>query len=206
MISFRTIRSRVRSMSVAAAALAAVVPMHADDSTDTDTDTDLAPQPTARSGQLLADLRKGATTVTGYGTWTDHLNPSKDGVVVMGGKGAQGDGGFCVNAPAPFDLTGMSYVDVAIASGQLNEVPELTLALNDSDGTMASARIRIDQVAPRQPVWYRVPLEKLQTATGEHGGMVPGFDMTKVAQWHVQGDWATKKPLQIVVIALRARR
>ncbi|HLP10188.1 MAG TPA: hypothetical protein VK178_18645 [Opitutaceae bacterium] len=204
MISLRTLRSHASALSVAAALLATVAPTHADDSTDTD--TDLAPQPTARSGQLLADLRKGATTVTGYGTWRDHLNPSKDGVVVLGGKGAQGDGGFCVNAPAPFDLSGMSYVDVAIASGQLNEVPELTLALNDSDGTMTSARIRIDQVAPRQPVWYRVPLANFQAAAGEHGGLVPGFDMTKIAQWHVQGDWATKKPLQIVVIALRARR
>jgi hypothetical protein len=165
-----------------------------------------AAQPPAPTGVMIVDLRGETTPAYPYGSWKDHMNRSADGVVVAGSKGAQGDGGFCGTLDMPLDLTGMTYVDVALAVGQGNEVPEVTVALNDADGTSASARIRIEQIVPGQPVWFRVPLASLRPATGEYAGKVTGFDSTKVVQWHLQGDWATKKPLQVVFIAIRARR
>ncbi len=165
-----------------------------------------APQQTAPSGVMLADLRGEATPAYAYGSWLDRINRSAEGAVVVGSKGAQGDGGFCGNIASPADLSGMNWVDVALAVGHNNETPEATLGLSDADGTLATARIRIDQIVPGQPVWFRVPLAGLHAATGEYGGKVRGFDATKVAQWHVQGDWATKRPMHIVVIAVRAQR
>jgi hypothetical protein len=32
------------------------------------------------------------------------------------------------------------------------------------------------------------------------------MDWTKVAQWQLQGDWVTKKPLHVVFIAMRVRK
>ena len=166
-----------------------------------------APQPPpAPSGVMIADLRGEATPAYGYESWTDRLNRTADGVAVVGSKGAQGDGGFCGNLSTPLDLTGMTYVDVALAVGQANEVPEVTVALGDADGTMASARIHIEQIVPGQPVWFRVPVATLLPGSGKYAGTVEGFDATKVAQWHLQGDWATKKPLNVLFIAVRARR
>ncbi|MFT3829645.1 MAG: hypothetical protein QM691_08065 [Opitutaceae bacterium] len=198
----RTIRLHASALSIASALLLTAPPASAEEAPAAPP----APTPAAPSGLMLADLRGEVTAVYGYGSWKDRLSRTADGVVVLGAKGAQGDGGLCGNPSAPLDLSGMTYLDVALAVGQNNEAPEVSVALNDADGTMANARIRIDQIAPGQPVWFRVPIASLCAATGEYGGKMAGFDVTKVAQWHVQGDWATKKPLQVVVIALRARR
>lgn len=196
----RTIRSWAVATSIASASLFVATPSARAD------ETAAAAQPGAPTGILLADLRGETTPVYSYGSWKDRLNRTADGVVVLGTKGAQGDGGLCCDPSAPVDLSTMTYVEVALAIGQTNETPEMSVALNDGDGTQASARIRIDQITPGQPVWFRVPIASLHAAIGEYGGKVPGFDATKVTQWHVQGDWATKKPLQVAVIALRARR
>jgi len=164
-----------------------------------------APQP-APAGVMIADLRGEATPAYGYESWTDRMNRTADGVAIVGSKGAQGDGGFCGSLSTPLDLTGMTYIDVALAVGPANEVPEVTVALDDADGTMASARIRIDQIVPGQPVWFRVPVATLHLGSGKYAGTVGGFDVTRVTQWHLQGDWATKKPLNVLFIAVRARR
>jgi hypothetical protein len=165
-----------------------------------------AQPPAAPTGVMIADLRGEATPAYPYGTWNEAVKRSADGVVIVGAKGAQGDGGMCGNMTTPLDLTGMAYVEVALAVGQTNEVPEVTLAVGDADETMASARIRIEQIVPGQPVWFRVPVQAFVLGSGKYAGKVAGMDWTKVAQWHVQGDWSTKKPLQVLVIAIRARR
>jgi hypothetical protein len=164
-----------------------------------------AQPPAAPTGVLLADLRGEATAAYPYGSWTEAVKRAADGVTIIGAKGAQGDGGICGNMATPVDLTGMTYVEVALAVGQANEVPEVTVAVGDADETMASARIRIDQIVPGQRVWFRVPVTRSCSAV-ESTPEVAGMDWTKVAQWHVQGDWATKKPLQVLFIAIRARR
>jgi len=165
-----------------------------------------AARPPAPAGVMIADLRGEGTVAYPYGSWAEALNRTADGIAAVGSKGAQGDGGACGNLPAPMDLSGMTYIEVALAVGNTNEVPEVTVAVGDTDETMASARIRVDQLVPSQPVWFRVPISSFVLGTGKYAGKVPGLDWTKVAQWHVQGDWATKKPLQVLFIAIRAHR
>jgi hypothetical protein len=163
-----------------------------------------AQPPAAPTAVLVADLRGETTAAYPYGTWTEAVKRSADGVLVVGTKGAQGDGGICGNM-TPVDLSGMAYVEVALAVGQTNEVPEVTVAVGDTDETLASARIRIEQIVPGQPVWFRVPVGAFVLGSGKYAGKVAGMDWSKVAQWHLQGDWATKKPLQVLFIAIRAR-
>lgn len=155
---------------------------------------------------MIADLRGEATPAYGYESWKDSMNRTVEGVSVVSAKGAQGNGGFCGNLDTAMDLSGMAYIEMALGTGTANEVPEVTIGLADADGTLATARIRIDQIVPRQPVWLRVPLSAFHEATGEYAGKKPGMDWSKVTQWHCQGDWTTKKPFQAVFIALRARR
>lgn len=156
--------------------------------------------------EMIADLRGEATPAYGYESWKDSMNRTPEGVSVVSSKGAQGNGGFCGNLDTPMDLSGMAYIEVALGIGITNEVPEITIGLGDADGTLATARIRVDQIMPKQAVWLRVPLSAFHEATGEYAGKKPGMDWAKVTQWHCQGDWATKKPFQAVFIALRARR
>ncbi len=165
-----------------------------------------APVPAAPTMVMLADLRGTTATVYGYGSWKDHLNPSANGMVVQGAKGAQGDGGLCGNLTPNYDLSGATWVEVALGVGQTNEGGTVVVGLSDADGTLVTARIRVDQIVPQQPVWFRVPLTEFHTVGGEQAGKDPGMDWTKIGQWHVQGDWSTKKPYQVVVIAVRARR
>jgi hypothetical protein len=155
---------------------------------------------------LIVDLRGDATAAYGYESWKDSMNRTPEGVSVVSSKGAQGNGGFCGTLDAPMDLSGMAYIEIALGTGTPNEVPEVTVGLADADGTLATARIRIDQLVPKQPVWLRVPLSAFHESTGAYAGKKPGMDWAKVTQWHCQGDWATKKPFQAVFIALRARR
>lgn len=155
---------------------------------------------------MLADLRGEAVTVYGYGSWKDHLNPTANGVVVLGGKGAQGDGGLCGNLTPNYDLGGATWVEIALGVGQTNEAATVVVGLSDADGTLVTARVRVDQIVPQQPVWFRVPLSEFRPVGGEQAGKLAGMDFSKVAQWHVQGDWAVKKPHQLVLIAVRARR
>lgn len=168
--------------------------------------TPAAPPPAAPVAALFVDLRGEATAAYPYESWTEALRRTPDGALVLAGKGAQGDGGFCGNLNPAADLSGVAYVEVALAVGLTNEVPEVTLAAADADETQASARIRIDQIVPGQAVWFRVPLGAFQLGSGKYAGKVGGMDWTNVVQWHLQGDWTTKKPLQVLFIAIRARR
>lgn len=166
-----------------------------------------AAAPQAPAGIMLVDLRGETVPAYPYESWGDRLGRTPNGVQVLGAKGALGNGGFCGTLPAETDLSGMTYVDVALAVGQTNEVPEVTVVLADADGTMASGRIGITQIVPGQSVWFRVPLASLQPSTDpKYAGKVPGLDLAKITQWHLQGDWATKKPCQILFIAIRAHR
>ena len=166
-----------------------------------------AAQPSAAPAPaLFVDLRGEAAAAYPYESWTEALRRTPEGALVVGSKGARGDGGFCGNLNPAADLSGVAFVEVALAVGQNNEVPEVTIAAADADETQVSARLRIDQVVPGQAVWFRVPLGTFQLGTGKYAGKVAGMDWTKVAQWHVQGDWTTKKPLQVLFIAIRSRR
>ena len=116
----------------------------------------VAPLPVVDPTVLLVDLRENTPGIFSYASWKDKLLVSASGLVVQGSNGAQGDGGMGRNLAAAMDLSDVSYVEVALGVGARNEVPEVTIALNDVDGTQVAARVRIDQIVPTLPVWLRV--------------------------------------------------
>lgn len=157
------------------------------------------------SPALFVDLRTNPPGIFHYGSWKDRLGISPSGIVIEGSKGAQGDGGMGRGIDPALDLNTISYVEVALGVGAKNEVPEITVAFNDNDGTQVAARLRIDQIVPNQLVWLHVPRESFARVSGQDG-KDGKMDWTKVAQWQLQGDWTTKKPLNVVFIALRVRK
>lgn len=174
---------------------------------------DSAPAPVAEAAPppsptiLIADLRSDSLPLYGYQSWEGKVAHAKDGAMVQGFKGAQGDGGFCSNPlGTPLDLSGAKYIEVALGLGATNEVPEFTVALADADGTTMSARLKVGQISPSQLVWLRVPVETMVPSTGEYAGKTPGMDWAKVTSWQLQGDWTTKKPAQVLFVAIRAHR
>lgn len=153
----------------------------------------------------IADLRTDTTAIFQYGTWEKKVAVTKSGLIVLGAKGAQGAGGFGHDLGSPLDLTVVTDIELALAVVPGNEVPQITIALNDADGTQFTARIKIDQLAPGQPVWVRARKADFQLNPGEKGkdGVM---DWSKVTRWHLQGDWTTKKPCAVAFIALQARK
>lgn len=164
-----------------------------------------ATPPAADAPILIVDLREKPPGIFHYATWQDKLGVTPNGIIIQGSAGARGDGGMGRNIEPALDLSAISYVEVALGVGAHNEVPEITLALNDADGTQVAARIRVDQIVPGQPVWLRVRRESFTRVSGQDG-RDGKMDWTKVGQWHLQGDWTTKKPFHAVFIALRVRK
>lgn len=154
---------------------------------------------------MLADLRADQAGIFQYGTWEGKVAVTKSGLSVLGSKGAQGNGGFGHDLGSPVDFTAMNFVELALGVVPANEVPQVTIALNDADGTQFTARITIDQLVPGQPVWLRVHKADFRLNAGEKG-KDGEMDWTKVTRWHLQGDWTTKKPCAVIFIALRTRK
>lgn len=154
---------------------------------------------------LLVDLRKEVPGLFQYGSWNGKLVAAKSGLAVLGNKGAQGNGGFGCELESTLDLSQVSFVEVALGVVPGNEVPQVSVALNDADGTQYTARFNIAQLVPAQPVWLRVRREDFRL-----NGVEPGADSqmnwSKVTRWHLQGDWTTMKPMQVIFIALRVRK
>lgn len=154
---------------------------------------------------LLADLRTNQAGMFEYGTWKDHIGVSKSGLAVLGNKGALGNGGFGRDLPAAVDLSAATFVEVALGTAPANEVPQVTIALNDADGTQFTARVLIEQLVPGMPVWLRAPRSAFKL-NGIEPGADSQFDWAKVTRWHLQGDWTTPKPMSLIFLALRARK
>jgi hypothetical protein len=161
---------------------------------------------TAAATVMIADLRGESAAVYGYGSWKDRSLPTANGLSILGSKGAQGDGGVCGNLSPVYNVGGATWIEIALGVGQTNEATTVVIGLEDMDGTLVTARVRIDQIVPQQPVWFRVPLAEFHAVGGEYAGRTPGMDFTAISKWHVQGEWGVKKPHQLVLIALRARR
>jgi len=156
---------------------------------------------------VIANFTEPVPGVYGYGTWDKNFAVAPNaGFRVLGNKGALGDGGFCKNIEPSVDLSKHTFIEIALAVQPGNEVPEFTVAFGDADGTSCSARIRVGQIMPGQPVWFRLKISDFVVSTrNEDKGKDGKMDWTKVAQWHLQGDWNTKMPAQVLFIALRAR-
>jgi hypothetical protein len=154
---------------------------------------------------LIADLRTQPAGLFQYGSWNGKVAVTKSGLAVVGFKGAQGDGGMGAEIAPVLDLTAMTFVEVALGVVPGNEVPQVTIALNDADGTQFTARINIEQLVPGSPVWLRAKRADFKL-NGVEKGSDSQMDWSKVTRWHLQGDWATKQPLQVIFVALRTRK
>jgi len=164
-----------------------------------------APQSPPDETSLLADLRTAPPGLFQYGSWNGKVTVTKSGLAVVGAKGAQGNGGMGSDLPAARDLSQVVFVEVALGVVPGNEVPQVTIALNDADGTQFTARINLDQLVPGSPVWLRARREDFKLNSGEKGADSM-MDWSKVTRWHLQGDWTTQKPFQVIFLALRTRK
>ncbi|WP_157772156.1 hypothetical protein [Lacunisphaera limnophila] len=166
-----------------------------------------APLPPAGGGgtKMMVDLRAELPGLFSYSTWEGKYTVTASGHAILGGKGAQGNGGLGREIVPAMDLSGVVFVEVALGTLPGNEVPEITIALNDADGTQVSARVPVDQLVPGQPVWLRARREKFQL-NGIEPGRDSQMDWTQVVRWHLQGDWTTQRPMQVIFVALRTRR
>lgn len=154
---------------------------------------------------LIADLRAPVPGLFQYGSWNGKVVPTKSGLAVAGAKGAQGDGGMGSDLTPVRDMSQVAFVEVALGVIPGNEVPQVTIALNDADGTQFTARINIEQLVPGSPVWLRARREDFKLNPVEKGSDSQ-MDWSHVTRWHLQGDWVTKKHLQVIFVALRTRK
>lgn len=159
----------------------------------------------AEETALIVDLRTPPAGLFQYGSWNGKVAATKSGMAAVGSKGAQGDGGMGAELAPALDLTAVSFVEVALGVVPGNEVPQVTIALNDADGTQFTARINIDQLVPGSPVWLRAKREDFKL-NGVEKGSDSLMDWSHVTRWHLQGDWATKKNLSVIFVALRTRK
>lgn len=154
---------------------------------------------------MIANLTQAMPGVFAYGTWQGKLaSQANSGVVIQGSKGAQGSGGFGHDIAPALDLSKVQYIEVALATRENNEIPQFAVGFNDADGTLVTARVKVDQLMPNQPVWFRLKPGEF-SVVGSQGGKDGKIDWTKIAKWHLQGDFSTAKPAQVMFIALRAR-
>jgi photosystem II stability/assembly factor-like uncharacterized protein len=165
-----------------------------------------APAAPAAGPIMIVNFTEAVPAVYGYNSWLNNFAVApKAGFRVLGAKGAQGDGGFCQKLDSVRDLSKCAYIEIALAVQEGNEVPEYTIVLGDADGTKCWARVRVAQLMPGQPVWLRLKVADFAISSGQDAGADGKMDWSKVAEWHLQGDWNTKKPAQVLFIALRAR-
>ena len=192
----------LRKLLLAVMSLAMVSSLHAVEAKTETANPEPSPDPT----RMIADFRTSLPGVDSTGTWQGKLGLSANGFVVQGSKGADGKGEISQKLAPSIDLSKESYVEVALGVGAKNEVPVVTVAFTDVGGVQYTARIRIDQVLPQLPVWFRVKLTefKLNNWKGDMTGKT--IDWTQIERWHLQGDWATAAPFHVMFIALRTRR
>lgn len=165
-----------------------------------------SPPPPPDPTRMIADFRNNLPGVASSGSWQGKLGLSASGFVIQGSKGADGKGEISGKITPTVDLSKETYVEVALGVGATNEVPEITVGFTDAEGVQYTTRIRIDQVLPQLPVWFRVKLTdfKLNNWQGNMTGKT--IDWTRIERWHLQGDWTTTAPFHVMFIALRARQ
>jgi hypothetical protein len=164
-----------------------------------------AAKPAADPTTMIIDLRSNPPDIFQYGSWSGKLAVAKSGMVVLGNKGAQGDGGFGQKLSERLDLNQAEYFEVALGTIPGNEVPKITIAFDDIDGTQYTAQVDVDHLVPGSPVWLRVKRNDFKI-NPQYRGADSLMDWTKIQQWHLQGDWVTKKPMSVAFVALRERR
>ena len=170
------------------------------------TETAAPPPPPSDGTRLIADFRNNLPGVASSGTWQGKLGVSANGFVIQGNKGADGKGEINQKITPTIDLSKETYVEVALGVGAKNEVPEITVGFTDVEGVQYTARIRINQVLPQLPVWFRVKLTDLKLNNWQGNMTGKTIDWARIERWHLQGDWATAAPFHVMFIALRTRQ
>lgn len=163
------------------------------------------PAPGIEGTAMMVDLRTELPGLFSYASWEGKYTLTKSGLAILGSKGAQGNGGVGREISPAMDLSQVAFVEVALGTIPGNEVPQVTIALNDADGTQFTARVLVEQLVPGQPVWLRARRADFKL-NGIEPGSDPAMDWSKVVRWHLQGDWTTKKPMAVILVALRVRR
>lgn len=155
---------------------------------------------------LFADLRTPLANGFYYGSWQGRVVATKSGLVVQGNRGADGSGEFGQTLDAARDLSKAKFIELALGVGVRNEVPEVTIAFDDASETQYTARVRIDQVMPEQPVWFRVRLADFRLNNWQGNKASATIDWSRITRWHLQGDWTKAVPLHVIFIALHVRQ
>lgn len=163
------------------------------------------PPPGIEGTKMMVDLRAELPGLFSYATWEGKYTVTQSGLAILGSKGAQGNGGLGREISPAMDLSEVAFIEMALGTLPGNEVPDVTIALNDADGTQFSARLPVDQLVPGQPVWLRARRENFRL-NGVEPGMDSVMDWSRVVRWHLQGDWTTHRPIQVIFVALRTRR
>jgi hypothetical protein len=154
---------------------------------------------------MVVDLRAELPGLFSYSSWDGRITATKSGIAVLGAKGAQGNGGLGREISPAMNFDDVDFVEVALGTIPGNEVPQVTMAFNDADGTQFTARVLVEQLVPGQPVWLRARREDFRL-NGVEPGADSKMDWSQVTRWHLQGDWTTMKPMQVIFVALRVRR
>lgn len=154
---------------------------------------------------LIADLRSPLANSFCNGSWQGRVGVTASGLLVQGHRGADGSGEFGQTLVAPRNLSKAKFIELALGVGVKNEVPEVTVAFDDAGDTQYTARVRIDQMVPDQPVWLRVRREDFRLNNWQGNKASAVIDWTRITRWHLQGDWSKGAPLVVVFIALRTR-
>lgn len=154
---------------------------------------------------MVIDLRSEPPGLFSYSSWEGRISLTKSGLAVLGGQGAHGSGGMGREIAPAMDFSEVDFAEIALGTIPGNEVPHVTVAFNDADGTQFSARIPVDHLVPGQPVWLRARREDFRLNAVEPG-RDSKMDWSKVTRWHLQGDWTTQKPMLVIFVAMRVRR
>lgn len=191
-------------LSLVAACAAFSLPLASVAAEDPAASASAAPHP-ADPTRMIADLRTALTNSFAGGSWQGKVSTTANGCLVLGNKGADGKGAIGQNLEPLLDLSGVKYVEVALATAPKNEVPAVTIAFSDVDDIQFTARLNVEQLVPGQPVWLRAKLTDfvLNNWKGDKTGR--RIDWKKIRQWHLQGDWQTEAPCHVMFIALRVR-
>jgi hypothetical protein len=163
-----------------------------------------ASTPAEAPTRMLADFREQIPNAFNYGTWEGKAALTPAGTLVQGGKGATGKGELGASLDQSLDLSTATYIELGLAVGVANQVPVVTVAFDDENDVQYSAQIRIDQVLPQQPVWFRVKRSDFKLNDWQKKG-AKSIDWKNIRKWHLQGDWATEAPFHVVFIAMRTR-
>jgi len=101
-----------------------------------------------------------------------------------------------------FDKT--TTIDLVFIIGNANNAKVINFYLEDSDGTVQTWSIPLEELTKGRQ--YRVPIDLTKCTAEEKPGKKPGMNFKKIATWQIKGDWSEPniEVLLIKVVAPKA--